>query len=307
MAKILVTGGAGFIGSHIVDALIDLGHEVVIIDNLSTGLEKNLNPKAKFYKMDVLSEEISSVFEKERIEFVFHKAAQMNVRKSVEDPLFDAKVNIEGILNVLKNCHAFGVKKIIFASSGGAIYGDGEQIPTMEDAQKDPASPYGIAKFTSEMYLSFYQKVYGVPFIALRYANVYGPRQNPLGEAGVVAVFGNMVLRNQTPTINGDGEQTRDFVYVSDVVAANMLALKSDRTGSYNVGTGKETNVNEVFVILNKVANTTLEPVHGPAKPGEQKRSCLSFGKIQTELGWEPKVTLEQGITNVLDFLKKQI
>jgi UDP-glucose 4-epimerase len=227
--KILVTGGAGFIGSHVVDAYLELGHEVVVVDNLSSGSIENLNPKAKFYKMDIRDSDIEDLFKNEKPDIVNHHAAQMDVRKSVEDPIYDADVNIIGSLNLLQNCIRYGVKKFIFASTGGAIYGEQDYFPADEEHPTRPLSPYGVAKLTVEKYLYFYKEVHGLNYVVLRYANIYGPRQNPHGEAGVVAIFTSKMLKGEQPVINGDGFQTRDYTFVGDVVRANVLALNYDK------------------------------------------------------------------------------
>jgi len=307
MSKILVTGGAGFIGSHIVDRYLDLGHEVVIIDNLVTGKRENVNPKARFYEVDICNKKaVDNVFSKEKPHILNHHAAQMDVRKSVADPIYDAQANIIGLLNLLESGINNGLKKIIFASSGGVVYGDAEQLPTREDYEpKHPLSPYGVAKLTSEHYLYFYYKNYRLPYVALRYANVYGPRQNPHGEAGVVAIFSQKLLDQKQPIINGDGLQTRDYVYVGDVVNANVLAMEKDISGAFNIGTGEETNVNEIYNLLVKLTSTNFPETHGPAKPGEQKRSCLDTKLAKKILDWQPKVKLEEGLAETVDFFKK--
>lgn len=303
--KILITGGAGFIGSHLVDRLIKQNHKVVVVDNLSTGKKKNLNPKAKFYKIDIRSPKVSQIFERERPKIVFHFAAQIDLRKSIEDPIRDAKINILGSLNLLENCKRFGVKRFIFASTGGAIYGDAHIIPTPEDYPEFPLSPYGIEKLAIDKYLNYYHKVFGLPFISLRLANVYGPRQNSKGEAGVVAIFCDKMLEGKQPIINGNGKQTRDFVYVDDVVEASILAMKSKKSGIYNIGTGKETDINTIFRKLKKLTASNCKKVHGPAKPGEQKRSCLDYSKAKRELGWRPEYSVDRGLEEVVRWFQK--
>jgi UDP-glucose 4-epimerase len=302
--KILVTGGAGFIGSHLVDRLIKENHQVIVVDNLSTGKKENLNPKAQFYQLDILDPKLSEVFQKEKPEVVFHYAAQIDVRKSVKNPLEDAKINILGSLNLLENCKRFKVKKFIFASSGGAIYGQADIVPTPESYPAWPLSPYGVAKLTIEKYLNYYYKVFGLPYTSLRLANVYGPRQNPEGEAGVVAIFCHKLLKGEQPVINGDGTQTRDYVFVDDVVEANLLALEKDKVDIFNVGTAKETSVNEIFQRLKRITGAGIEGIHGPAKQGEQKRSCLDFSKIKKELDWQPNYSLEQGLEKTVNYFK---
>jgi len=296
--KILVTGGAGFIGSNLVDALVAKKHRVFVIDNLSTSFKKNINPKAKFYKADLANfRKTETIIKKEKPRVIFHQAAQLDVRKSVEDPIFDAKNNILASINLIKLTGKYKVKKFIFASTGGAIYGDTKNRPTPEAQSEWPLSPYGVAKLAIDKFLFYYNKVHNLNFTSLRYANVYGPRQNPHGEAGVVAIFLNRMLDNKQPIINGNGKQTRDYVYVDDVVAANLLALKNfKKTGIYNVGTGKEKNVNDLFWEINKHFQSRFKETHSQAKPGEQKTSCLSYAKIRKELGWQSKVNFETGI-----------
>jgi UDP-glucose 4-epimerase len=248
--KVLVTGGAGFIGSHLVDRLVMEGHEAVVVDNLITGKRRNINRAARLYKMDIQSWRLERVFRNERPNVVMHLAAQMDVRKSVEDPMFDAQVNILGTLNVLQQAVKHGVRKVIFSSSGGAIYGEQETYPAPETHVLKPLSPYGLSKLCGEQYLSYFQRVSGLQAVSLRYANVYGPRQDPEGEAGVVAIFIQKMLNNEQPVINGNGRQTRDFVFVDDVVEANLAMIGQETQGTYNVGTGVETSINDLFRIL---------------------------------------------------------
>ncbi|MGH7875542.1 MAG: NAD-dependent epimerase/dehydratase family protein, partial [Candidatus Binatia bacterium] len=245
--KIVVTGGAGFIASQIVDAYIERGHEVHILDDFSTGQESNLNPKATVHRIDIAEAKTAKLVEQIKPEVLSHHAAQMDVRHSVADPAFDARVNIIGFINLLEACKNAGAKKVIFASSGGAVYGEQEIFPAPESHATQPASPYGVSKRTGELYLSYYKQAFGLPYIALRYANVYGPRQSTRGEAGVVAIFLSLLLSGKTPVINGDGRQTRDYVYVGDVVAANVAALESSFVGQINIGTGVETDVVTIY------------------------------------------------------------
>ena len=303
--KILVTGGAGFIASHIVDAYIQAGHDVVIIDNLSTGRMKNVNEKAHFVKMDIQDENVREVFAEHRFDVVNHHAAQMDVRKSVDDPIYDANCNVIGFLNILQSSVKTGVKKVIFASSGGAVYGEQDYFPADENHKTQPYSPYGITKLTGEKYLFFYSLTYGLKYVALRYANVYGPRQNPHGEAGVVAIFTKMLLNGQNPIINGTGEQTRDFVYVKDVVRANVLSLDYDESDIFNIGTGKETNINQIYQYLNEIIGAGQQAKHGPAKEGEQMRSVIDYGKIKQKMGWEPQYTLKTGLQETVEYFKE--
>ncbi len=305
--KILVTGGAGFIGSHIVDKYVELGNDVVVIDNLSTGRIQNLNPKAKFYQMDIADEKIIEIFAREKFDIVNHQAAQIDVRISVNDPTFDAKTNIIGSLNVYESAKKTGVKKIIFASSGGAIYGEQVNFPAIETDPTEPLSPYGITKLVNEKYLNYYRLVHNIDFVALRYANVYGPRQNFMGEAGVVAIFIYKMLTNAQPIINGDGFNTRDYIYISDVVEANVIALKENCSGIFNIGTGIEHNVNYVFNKLKELTGSNCSELHGEPKAGEQRRSVISYQKIQNAFGWIPKVDFETGLAMTVEYFKKFI
>ncbi len=302
--KILVTGGAGFIGSHVADAYIEMGHEVVIVDNLSMGNIANVNPSARFVKMNIQDEQILDLFKSERFDVVNHHAAQMDVRLSVADPIYDANNNIIGTINLLQAAVKTGVKKFIFISSGGAIYGEQDYFPADEDHPTRPISPYGITKLSGEKYLYFYHHVYGIQFVVLRYSNVYGPRQNPKGEAGVVAIFTSRLLNGGQPIINGDGLQTRDYVFVGDVVSANIKALNYDHCDYFNIGTGIETNVNELFAKLRHLTNANVEEVHGPAQPGEQLRSVLNIAKAQRLLQWRPQVSLEEGLARTVEYFR---
>ncbi len=305
--KVLITGGAGFIGSHVADALIRAGHTVAIVDDLSTGNRAWLPPKAAFYELDIRSEELGGVFAAERPDAVSHLAAQASVGRSVSDPAFDASVNIGGGLNVLDCCRRFDVRRMIYSSSGGAGYGDTDLIPTSEDHPTRPASPYGITKVAMEQYLEAWGALWGLTGVSLRYANVYGPRQNPHGEAGVVAIFCSRLLAGQPLVINGDGLQTRDFVHVSDVAAANLLALeRADVAGRVNIGTGVETSVNAICDGLSKAAGSRVETVHAPERPGEQRRSCLSPKLAERLLGWRPTVLLDDGLAQTLEHFRKE-
>jgi len=304
--KILVTGGAGFIGSHTVDKMIEDGHDVVIIDNLSTGDKSNVNKKAKFYEMDILSSEIGDVFRNEKFDAVFHLGANVNVRESIDDPLHDANNNILGTLNLLEACRKYGVNKFIFSSTGGALYGDADIIPTPEDYPTKPISPYGVSKLSSEEYLYYYSKVHNIKGTILRYSNVYGPRQGVSGEGGVVSVFVKRVLNGGEMEIYGDGKQIRDFVFVSDVANANALALlKTDDFSVYNVGSGIETSVNELHKTISKKFGIDIPPVYSKAIEGEVFRSSLDNVKAANELGWRVKYDLEQGIDETIEYFKK--
>jgi UDP-glucose 4-epimerase len=305
--KILVTGGAGFIGSHIVDAYLRLGHQVIIVDNLITGRARNINPAATFYEADIRdATTMREIFDREKPDVLNHHAAQMDVRKSVEDPMYDASVNVIGALTLFENCVRTGVQRVLFASSGGAIYGEQEYFPADELHPTRPISPYGITKLVTEHYLYYYKTVYGIDSVSLRYANIYGPRQNPHGEAGVVAIFTTKLLAGEQPIINGDGKQTRDYVFVDDVVHANVLALNSTGSNIFNIGTGIETNVNQLFHQLKKSAKAFAEEKHGEAKKGEQMRSVLSSAHIERQLGWKPSVTLAEGLQRTVDYFRIQ-
>ncbi len=274
--KIIVTGGAGFIGSNIVDAYLERGHEVHIFDDLSTGQTANLNAKATLHQVDIADKEAARRLEQIKPDVLCHHAAQMDVRHSVADPTFDARVNILGFINLREACKNAGAKKVIFASSGGAVYGEQEVFPAAEDHVTRPASPYGVSKRAGELYLSYYHQAFGLPYIALRYANVYGPRQSAKGEAGVVAIFLSLLLAGKTPVINGDGRQTRDYVYVGD--------------------TGIETDVVAIFHYVRQALGSEIEASHGPAKTGEQRRSCIDARRAAAILGWHPQMALAQGL-----------
>ena len=304
--KILITGGAGFIGSHIVDAYLELGHEVTVIDDLSSGKKENLSPAADFFALNIQDEKVAEVFAAKQFDVVNHHAAQMDVRKSVTDPIFDARTNILGTLNLLENCVKYKVKKFIFASTGGAVYGEQQTFPADEQHPTWPISPYGITKLSCEKYLFYYKEVFDLAHVILRYANVYGPRQNPHGEAGVVAIFTERFLGGEQPIINGDGKQTRDYVYVGDLVRANVKALDYAASDTFNLGTGIETDVNTIYRLLNEFTAAGKEEVHGPAKAGEQLRSCLSYKKAERMLGWKPEVGLNQGLNETVQYFKER-
>ena len=302
--RIVVTGGAGFIASHIVDAYLERGHEVHIVDDLSTGQSINLNPRADLHEVDIADPKAARLIERIKPDALSHHAAQMDVRHSVADPGFDARVNIIGFINLLEACKNCGVKKVMFASSGGAVYGEQDVFPAAEDHPTRPASPYGVSKRAGELYLSYYQQAFGLPYIALRYANIYGPRQSAQGEAGVVAIFLSLLLTGKTPVINGDGGQTRDYVYVGDIVAANVAALDSRFVGAVNIGTGVETDVVMIFDHLRRAVGSPIEAVHGPAKPGEQRRSCLDARLAAQVLGWRPQTTLADGLLRTAEYCR---
>jgi UDP-glucose 4-epimerase len=305
MARILVTGGAGFIGSHVADQLVAAGHDVTVVDNLSTGRREFVPAQAQFFQYDINSPQAAELIHSWSPEAVIHHAAQMNVRFSVADPVADARENILGSLNLLQASGEAKVKKIIFASTGGAIYGDAAPIPARETDSPWPDSPYGIAKLAVEHYLRYYRREHGLTSISLRYGNVYGPRQNGQGEAGVVAIFIEKFLAGQQPIINGDGLQTRDFVFVGDVVAANLQALNYPHSGTFNIGTGRETDILTIYLKLQELARSPLGPVHGPAKPGEQRRSALDSSLAREQLGWHPRITLEEGLSRTFSAFRQ--
>jgi UDP-glucose 4-epimerase len=307
MKRILATGGAGFIGSHVAEALVTAGHEVAVVDNLSTGRREFIPPAAHFFPYDIKARETLDLIVNWRPQVLIHHAAQMSVRHSVADPIFDAQENILGSLNLFQAAVQAGVEKIIFASTGGAIYGDEAPIPAAETDRATPECPYGVAKLAIEHYLHFYHREYGIVPVSLRYANVYGPRQNGLGEAGVVAIFIEKFLAGQQPIINGDGLQTRDFVYVSDIVAANLLALNYPEPGIFNIGAGLETDILTIYLKLQQYAGSPLGPVHVPAKPGEQRRSALNAGLAQEKLGWRPQVSLDEGLSQTVAAFKASV
>jgi UDP-glucose 4-epimerase len=304
--KILVTGGAGFIASQIADAYILDGHKVHILDNLSTGFKKNINPNAIFINSDITSQSILSLFEKEKFDVVNHHAAQIDVRKSVNDPVFDANTNILGTINLLQAAVKTGVKKFMFASTGGAVYGEQDYFPADERHPTNPVSPYGITKLSIEKYLFFYKIEYKLNYTILRYANVYGPRQNPFGEAGVVAIFANKLLKHENPIINGDGNQTRDYVFVEDVVKANVITLSDSISDIYNVGTGIETSVNELFAKLNQISSGKALEKHGPAPKGEQARSVITSDKLYKKFNWKPSIKIEEGLKKTFESFKSK-
>lgn len=305
--RILVTGGAGFIGSHTVDALIKQGAgDVAILDDLSAGKRPQANPKARLHQVDLRNASaVREVVVRERPEAIYHMAAQMDVRRSVADPAFDAQVNIVGFLNLIEAARGHGLKRVVFSSTGGAIYGEQDTFPADEEHPRRPLSPYGIAKLSTESYLFYYRVEYGIDYLALRYGNVYGPRQDPHGEAGVVAIFSGKILAGQPCTIYGDGEQTRDYVFVGDVVRANVAALSAKASGiAINIGTGIETSVNDLYSNLASIADFPTAATHGPARPGEQKRSVISPARAEKELGWRPTVALRDGLAETFQYFK---
>ena len=305
MPKILVTGGAGFIGSHVVDVFLENGFEVVVLDDLSTGRASNLNPSAKFYKMDIRDPKVREIFEAERPDFVSHHAAQMDVRRSVAQPLFDADVNILGSINLIEAAKEFGVKRFIYISTGGAVYGEPEYVPCDEAHPINPICQYGASKHTVEHYLFMYHVNYGLKYTVLRYPNVFGPRQDPHGEAGVVAIFTGRMMAGEPVVIYGDGEQTRDFVYVSDCARANYLAATVEhQPGIYNIGWGVPTSVNQIFAALAKATGYALPAGYGPAKVGETRHIYLEASKARKDLGWSATVSLDEGMRKTVEYFK---
>jgi UDP-glucose 4-epimerase len=305
MTKILVTGGAGFIGSHVVDLFVSKGYEVVIVDDLSTGRASNLNPAAKFYKIDIRDPKIRDIFEAERPDYVSHHAAQMDVRRSVAQPLFDADVNILGSINLIECAKEFGVKHFVYISSGGAAYGEPEYVPCDEKHPINPICQYGASKHTVEHYLYMYHANYGMNYTVLRYPNVFGPRQDPQGEAGVVAIFTGKMLLGEPLTINGDGEQTRDYVFVGDCAYGNYLAVTCEHeSGIYNLGWGLPTSVNQIFTNLAAITEYNLPANYGAAKVGETRHIYLDAAKAKKELGWAPTRSLEEGLRETVEYFR---
>jgi len=303
--KVLVTGGAGFIGSHVADAYVAEGYEVVVVDNLSTGRKENLNPSASFYQVDIRDEAaLAEVFEKEKPDYVSHQAARAQVRESMENPTLYANVNIIGSLNVLQLCRQYKVKKVVYASTGGAVYGEPEYLPADEGHPVNPLDPYGASKHHVEHYLYLYRANWGLPYTILRYPNVYGPRQDPYGEAGVVAIFAGQMLSGGHPVINGSGEQERDFVFVGDIAQANLLAIGRGDGEIFNIGTGVGTSINAIFRLLKAATDYSGEEVHAPAKAGEVFRIYLDASKAHNELGWALKVTLEEGLSKTVEYFR---
>jgi UDP-glucose 4-epimerase len=303
---VLVTGGGGFIGSHLVDAYLERGWRVSIIDNFSTGVRTNVHPGAELHEADLRDPATSDLLETIRPDLINHQAAQIDVRVSVGDPAGDAMINVIGSIRLLQKARECGVRRVIFASSGGALYGEPLEVPQTEDHPAHPLSPYGCAKLSVEHYLHFFREVHGLSYVALRYANVYGPRQNAHGEAGVVAIFANRLLRGEGVTINGSGEQQRDFVFVRDVVAANMAASETDMSGAYNVGTGVETSVNQLYNEMTSILGIDRPAHHGPAKPGEQLRSVLDSAKLRAATGMGRLTGFREGLKQTIDWFRSQ-
>ncbi|MFQ6102774.1 MAG: NAD-dependent epimerase/dehydratase family protein [Candidatus Glassbacteria bacterium] len=312
--RILVTGGAGFIGSHVVDRYIERGHEVTVIDNLSTGKRQNVNKDARFYEMDIQDPSLRGIFEHGCFDVVNHHAAQIDVRVSVADPIRDARTNVLGFLNIMENVKRFDVGRTILISSGGVIYGETPDEPATEVSLKRPFSPYGVTKYASEQYLFYYHNVHGIEGVTLRYSNVYGPRQDPFGEAGVVAIFSKNLLKGETLTIYGDGEQERDYVFVDDVVEANMIMTESKLSNAcdsvddlaFNVGTGSSASVNELARIMIEIAGSNSKPVYAPPRAGELLRNCLSCDRITSHFDWRVKTAFRQGLEKTYNWFAEQ-
>ena len=305
--RALVTGGAGFIGSHLVDRLVQEGFQVAVADDLSSGHLENVNPGARFHRVDLTDPALGEVFEEERPEYVFHLAAQASVIRSIKDPKGDVRVNVLGSLNLLEQCQRFGVGRVVVSSTGGALYGDPQILPCPEDHPVRPFSPYGVNKYAVEGYTHCFSLQTGFPYTILRYANVYGPRQDPDGEAGVVAIFCKRMLAGDPVTIYGDGRQERDFVYVADIVEANLLAVRQKQSATYNIGTGVSVSVNTIFSKLAQVSNYRLEPIYEPSRQGEVYKISLDGRKAQEELGWAQGTDLETGLGLTVDYFRNRV
>lgn len=304
--RIMVTGGAGFIGSHVTDALVARGHRVLVVDDLSTGSRRNLNPRAQFLKMDIRSPRIAGVFLRFRPDVVYHLAAEKDPRASVLDPVRDAETNIIGLLRVVAASRDIKIKKFIFASTGGAIYGGASRVPTPETYPAHPLSPYGVSKLAAEHYLHSFRHAGGFPSVSLRLANVYGPRQDPKSEAGVVAIWIAAMRRKRPVLIFGDGKQTRDFVYIDDVVRAFLVALGKPVVGIYNIGTGRETSLNALYRAVVKIVGVSVPPVYGPSRLGEERRSAIDPQLAEKALGWKPRTPLEGGLKKTIAWFQKK-
>jgi UDP-glucose 4-epimerase len=306
MSRVLVTGGAGFIGSNTVDLLLSRGYDVCVVDNLSTGKKENLSPKARLHRCDITQPRLlDSLMQKEKPDAVIHLAAQIDVRKSVRDPVYDASVNLLGSINLLESCRKHKVKKMVYSSSGGAIYGEPIRFPCDESHPIRPICPYGVSKYAVEKYVEMYGKLYGIDYNIMRYGNVYGPRQDPRGEAGVVAIFTGLLHKGKQPVIWGDGEQTRDFVYVGDVAAANLAGLEQEgKSKAYNIGSGSPTSVNQLTQTLIDFIGAKVQPRHAAAVPGEVRGIYLDNGLAKRELGWKPSVNLAAGIKATVDWVR---
>jgi UDP-glucose 4-epimerase len=305
--KILVTGGAGFIASHVADAYVDAGHEVIILDDLSRGSRRNVNPKSRFYQCDIQDREgIEKIFHLERPEIINHHAAQMDVRRGVREPLFDAQVNILGSLNLIEAAVAYGARRFIYAATAGAGYGEPKQMPVAEDYPMNPITPYGISKHTVEHYLFTFRFLYGLEYVVLRYGNVYGPRQNSQGEAGVFAIFSEQMLAGAEPVIYGDGNKIRDYVYISDVASANVAALDRGTNEIFNISSGVETRDLEIFQRVRELLGKQVEPRYVARRPGEIDNICLDISKAESLLQWVPSVNLSEGSSKTVAYFQRQ-
>jgi UDP-glucose 4-epimerase len=306
--KVLVTGGAGFIGSNLVDALIEAGHEVVVVDNFVTGQRRNLNPRATCYEVDLRSPEIEQIIAEERPDLIDHHAAHADVRESVDDPIYNAEVNVLGTVRLLQLAVRYGVKKMIFISTGGAIYGEPQSLPCTEDHPATPLSPYGASKLAGEVYLETYRQTFGLDYTILRYGNVYGPRQDTDAEEGrVIAIFTQLMLAGRTPKIHGTGEQERDFVYVGDCVDANLRALTAGSGGVFNIGTGRGASILQIAQLLKHASGYPGEFAHGPERPGEVYRITLDWSRARQELGWSPTMPLEEGLIKTVEYFRDRL
>lgn len=303
--KVLVTGGAGFIGSHLVNGLLENGYDVTVVDNLSSGQLRNLDHRAGFYHAPINDPRMHQIIQRERPEIVFHLAAQSSVRESTLNPVADADSNVLGTINLLSAAAAEGVEKVVFSSTGGAIYGNPATIPCDEDTPVNPLAPYALSKYVSELYLELFYRTYGLEYTILRYANVYGPGQNPNGEAGVIAIFAGLMLRGRSPNIYGDGLQERDFVYVSDIVEANLAAMYRGDGQIYNIGTGDPVNINHIYELLQESTGYFEKPVYRPRRAGDVLKIALDPGRAARELGWEPRVSLEEGLRHTVDHVRE--
>ncbi len=302
--RILVTGGAGFIGSHVVEAYLAGGHEVRVVDNLATGRRANVNPAARLHETDIHARETEKIFDEFRPQVVNHLAAQASVKLSTGDPVFDLEVNGGGTARIALLCARYGVQKLVYSSTGGALYGDPERVPVDESHPIRPLSPYGLSKRVGELYLDLIHRTHGLQYTILRYANAYGPRQDPHGEAGVVAIFTAKMLRGEQCTIDGDGEQQKDYVYVGDIARANVVALSRGAGLAINIGTGRGTSVNEVFASLQAATGDATPPSHGPPRPGDVRQIWLDGSLARRELGWQPEVSLDAGIATTVDWFR---
>jgi len=304
MVNVLITGGAGFIGSHIQDSMLSKNHKTIIVDDLSTGHRRNLNVESTFFELDIRDDALRDVFDSQRPDIVFHLAAQMDVRRSVREPTYDADVNIVGSIKLMELCREFGTKRIIYASTGGAIYGEPSYMPADEKHPVSPMCQYGISKHTVEHYLELYHKNYGLSYLALRFPNVYGPRQDPHGEAGVVAIFSLLMLRGKQVTIFGDGSKTRDYVFINDIVKACEIGIETDVVGVYNLGWGSEVTDFDIYDTVRRHAESEIPPIYAPTRLGEVERICLNASLAREVLKWEPTVALDEGIKSAVSFYR---